>query len=241
MTPLETTLSGCICGDKLCSIPYGLCHCGCGRKVSLEVQTIMKKSVIKGQPRRYVFGHGTRERRSESRQVIVDGVQCRTVPLTQGQVAIVDEEDYERATVHLWFAHWNKNIRGYYARCSIGGRLVGLHSFILGDLGGLLPDHVNGDSLDNRRCNLRPATHSENQCNTKTYTSNRTGFRGVHQHSQTGAYVAQISFQRKTHHLGCFKTAEGASKRYEEKRAELHGQFKRMKKKAPGLMLKESV
>ena len=56
MTP-ETSLALCLCGDPNCHIPYGTCHCGCGRKTSPAKQTDTTKGIRKGQPRRFLPLH----------------------------------------------------------------------------------------------------------------------------------------------------------------------------------------
>lgn len=61
----------------------------------------------------------------------------------------------------------------------------------------------------------------------------------MYKHSQTGAYVAQISFENTTYSLGCFDAPEKASEVYEAKRAELHKEFRR--KSAPNVHLKEAA
>lgn len=67
-------------------------------------------------------------------------------------------------------------------------------------------DHINGRPGDNRLCNLRVVTNQENQRNRKLPDNNSTGAVGVTVHTQTGAYVARIKVDRKTHHLGAFET-----------------------------------
>lgn len=123
-------------------IPRGLCQCGCGRATKIWSQSINSRGIRKGDFRDYVSGHGRRcQRRVESKIVVVEGVECRTVPLTKGQVAIVDLEDYERVAAHLWFAHWNKHINGFYARRNYGGTMQGMHAFIMNVEEGKIPDH----------------------------------------------------------------------------------------------------
>ena len=79
----------------------------------------------------------------------------REIPLTRGKAAIVDDEDYESLSLH----HWSCSKTGYAMRgFREGGKMVYLkmHHAILGKpLQGYVVDHINGDRLDNRRCNLR--------------------------------------------------------------------------------------
>ena len=78
-------------------------------------------------------------------------------------------------------------------------------------------DHINQDSLDNRICNLRLVSHSENNWNASGRLSNNTsGFRGVYKHKQSGKWAACMSVHGKTKHLGVFSSPQEASKAYEE-------------------------
>jgi hypothetical protein len=80
-------------------------------------------------------------------------------------------------------------------------------------------DHINGDKADNRWCNLRAATSSQNARNRRV--ANRTGFKGVT--PWQGRYRAQIN--RK--HIGMFDTAEEAGRAYDVEARKQHGEFYR--------------
>jgi HNH endonuclease len=96
----------------------------------------------------------------------------KRIPLTQGKYALVDDEDLQRLSQFKWHANGRK-----------GGKLYALnlhtkmHRFILNAPKGVFVDHRNGDTLDNRRCNLRFATWGENSRN--RVFRNRSGYRGV--------------------------------------------------------------
>lgn len=80
---------------------------------------------------------------------------------------------------------------------------------------GLEVDHINGDPLDNRRCNLRAVTHQHNQWN-------RTQARGTKFCAHTGKFVAQIGVDQKKISLGYFKTEEEAHRAYLDAKTRLH-------------------
>jgi len=89
------------------------------------------------------------------------------IELTQGHVAIVSSEDYDRVAQHSWHTHRTKskdkqNTGGPYARSNIDGKKVYLHRFILGAKGKNHVDHLNFDTLDNRRQNLKECSAKEN-------------------------------------------------------------------------------
>lgn len=77
-------------------------------------------------------------------------------------------------------------------------------------------DHINMDRSDNRFCNLREATKSENMQNRPKQKNNTTGFKGVSRHHDGKRFTAQIHRNRKKMHLGVFNTAEEAHAAYAE-------------------------
>lgn len=86
------------------------------------------------------------------------------VPLTRGQVAIIDAEDAEIVLPYKWCATSD----GSYAVSNFGnGCLVYLHRFLLSAPPGFEVDHVDGNGLNNRRSNLRLATRGQNRQNSR--------------------------------------------------------------------------
>ena len=85
-------------------------------------------------------------------------------------------------------------------------------------------DHINGIRHDNRICNLREATRTENLINGKISPRNTTGYKGVSL-DNNGDYRARISLNKKQIYLGLFKTPEEAHKAYLEKAKEFYGEF----------------
>lgn len=86
-------------------------------------------------------------------------------------------------------------------------------------------DHINHNKTDNRICNLRKATIAENLRNRNRQLNNTTGFKGVSKISKTGKFRAQIKFNGKKKHLGCFLTADAAHDAYKSAASKLHGEF----------------
>ena len=86
-------------------------------------------------------------------------------------------------------------------------------------------DHINGDRSDNRLCNLRQATRSQNLINSKLSSRNSSGFRGVSWCSAKQKWDARIYSATKLRLLGRFKTKEEAIAAYAAAAAELHGDF----------------
>lgn len=151
------------------------------------------------------------------------------ISMTQGKIAIIDAEDGKKVLPYKWttLKIYNRKREMFYARRTVRlesgkQKTVLLHRFILDAPHGLEVDHINGDSLDNRRCNLRLATVSQNSCNAQRL-ANKTGFRGVTK--QWGKFYSRIVFQGKRFHLGSYFTAEEAALAYDSKAVELHKEF----------------
>lgn len=163
----------------------------------------------------------------------------REIPLTQGQVALVDIEDYEWLNGYTWCAAWNEHTSSFYAIRSLKltpGRngknyTVRMHREIMG-LERFDPrrvDHVEpSQTLDNRRFNLRIATLEQNMHNRRMNKNNKTGFKGVYLVRATGLYGSSVGFSGKTYHCGFFSSAIEASEARSVKAQELHGEYARL-------------
>lgn len=96
-------------------------------------------------------------------------------------------------------------------------------------------DHINGDPSDNRVCNLRLATKTENHANSKRYKNNKSGFKGVHFHAQSGKWRAVVRLNRKNNHIGLFRTKEDAAAAYLIAATKLFGEFATSGDRSPSL------
>lgn len=88
-----------------------------------------------------------------------------------------------------------------------------------------LIDHIDQNKSNNAWSNLRLATHQQNQWNKGSGVRNKSGFVGVHRHTQNPTWVAQIAVNGRTVHLGSFGSAEAAAKVRREAELRAHGQF----------------
>jgi hypothetical protein len=152
----------------------------------------------------------------------------KRIPLTQNKEALVDDDDYERLARFKWTAF--RPYRTYYAVRWVGKgkqkRGVYMHREILGAKSrNEKVDHQNGNGLDNRRKNLRIATHSQNLYNRGRPKQNTSGFKGVSWDTKTGKWVAQLWFDKRRLVLGYFTNKLKAANAYKNKARELHGEF----------------
>jgi hypothetical protein len=146
------------------------------------------------------------------------------IPLTQGQVAIIDASDYHLVNGRLWQAHWAPCIRSFYAESC--GRLK-MHRVVLGlSLRHELADHRNHDTLDNRRNNLRVVSSTENKRNGSKPRVGSSRFKGVSWCRKCRRWRAQIRMsQSRRIALGFFSKEEDAARAYDASARELFGQF----------------
>lgn|SRR3990167_2229620 len=149
----------------------------------------------------------------------------KKIPLSRGHFAIVDDEDYE--WLNQW--KWYKSPAGYAVRnnARINGKqkAVFMHKVILNVPNNLQGDHINHNTLDNRRENLRIATHSQNMMNRKMQINNTSGFRGVGWKKRDNRWAAYIKVNQKFIHLGHFKEKNEAVKVRDQAALKYHGSF----------------
>lgn len=134
-----------------------------------------------------------------------------TVPLNKGLVAIVDDDDLDAVNnAGRWYAVRKES--GFYACRAFGKNdRTYLHRWLLSPAPGLVVDHINGNTLDNRRENLRAVSQANNIRNRAGCQSNsKSGVRGVYWHAQRGKWAAKARENRKNIHLGLFATIEDA-------------------------------
>ena len=91
--------------------------------------------------------------------------------------------------------------------------------------GSLEVDHINGDTLDNRKTNLRLATHKQNSCNRRTQKNNKAGARGVCWAKEQRKWKSFIRNNGKRMHLGYFDNLEDAKMAYYTAAKRYHKEF----------------
>ncbi len=148
---------------------------------------------------------------------------AKLIPLTQGQFAIVDADDYEELSRYKW--HVNKGGRTYYARSQKKGKDIKMHRLIMGAPKGLFVDHINHNGLDNRKQNMRLCTRLENIRNQLPRRGGSSQYKGVGWHKKTKKFVARITYKGKRTSLGYYDDEIEAAKAYDKKAKELFGEF----------------
>jgi len=150
------------------------------------------------------------------------------IKLSDEYQAIIDTADFDLVSIYNWYPSIRKykNTRKCYAIAVSKKKMISMSRLIMKAPRNLEVDHINGDSLDNRRCNLRLATRFENARNVKLRSDNRTGYKGVTPFN--GGYAARIEVNKIAFTIGVFATAIEAAKAYDDVAKKLHKEFCRL-------------
>ncbi|KKN33958.1 hypothetical protein LCGC14_0798400 [marine sediment metagenome] len=138
----------------------------------------------------------------------------KRIPLSQGQFAIIDDEDYTEISQYKWYARLNPHTQSYYAQRNV--LLIDKKRTVIQMSRSLLMlcygdkrqvDHINHNTLDNRRKNLRIVTNQQNHFN-------RKAAKGYHWNVQFKKYKAKITLSEHDTFLGYHDTPESARLAY---------------------------
>jgi hypothetical protein len=153
----------------------------------------------------------------------------KLITISQGRTVKVDDEDYEFLNQYKW----HLTSKGYAARRrhypssrkDQKFKIFLMHRVVMFADEPYQVDHWNGDTLDNRKDNLRICTPTQNRGNVNVQSNSTTGYKGVSFEKSIGRYRAYINFQGERHNLKTFKTPEEAAQVYNAKAKELFGEF----------------
>jgi len=153
----------------------------------------------------------------------------KRIPLSQGLCAIVSDHDCGHLNRWKWTAWHCGKVRYAYRKTSraTGQRNIFMHRVVANRMG--VPagrvDHVDGNGLNNCRSNLRFATQSQNGMNRSKPRTNKSGYKGVSETTNSDRWRARIGVRGKEKHLGTFNTPKEAARAYDRAATELHGVF----------------
>jgi hypothetical protein len=151
----------------------------------------------------------------------------KEIKLTQGKVALVDDEDFEYLNQFKWYAVWHRHT--YYAMrhdsLRNGGKQLQMHRIILGVTDPkILGEHQDHDGLNNQRYNLRSCTNQQNQMNSNSLTGS-SRFKGVSWDKYKKKWRATIIFNGRQYYLGLSLSELEMAEAYNRKAKELFGEF----------------
>lgn len=153
--------------------------------------------------------------------------EVKKIKLTQGKYALVDAKNFEELNRYKWYYGG----RGYAIRFSISKgkrKLIIMHRVINKTPKNKDTDHINGDKLDNRECNLRNCNEIQNQANSKITVAGTSKYRGVSfwlKHGKHPRYRASIKYKGKTYNLGDYIKEKDAAIAYNRGAKKYFGNF----------------
>ena len=146
--------------------------------------------------------------------------------IIKNDVIFYDEEDAPIISLHVWQVNIERNNK--YARTNVKGTSVRMHRLILGVTNpSIFVDHINGNTLDNRKCNLRLCSNAQNLHNRGANKNNPTKLKGV-TIFEKNYYRARITAFGKAIHLGLYKDPMAAAQAYNEAAIKYHGEFAKL-------------
>lgn len=149
----------------------------------------------------------------------------KNIPLTQGQVAIVDDNDFVELSEYNWYFH-----HGYAVRRGPRPikKMIPMQVHLMNPENGNVVDHINGNKLDNTKLNLRVCTVRQNHANTSIRSDNTSGYKGVSFDKFRNKFAASLSCDGKCHHAGRYETAEEAARAYDDCAKRYFGEFAKL-------------
>lgn len=156
------------------------------------------------------------------------------VNMNLGYCSIVDAIDADLAQLK-WYANGNEPLIYASGNAKVNGKwrnILRLHRMIMERIVGRnletaeFVDHIDLDTLNNRRSNLRLCTHAQNVMNKRRYASNKLGVKGVYK--RDGKFRAQIQVSGQKIMLGTYETIEQAQEAYRNAATKYHGEFARL-------------
>lgn len=159
----------------------------------------------------------------------------KEIELTQGKVALVDDEDYEWLSQRKWHTSGNYARRCYHYEYVDGRKkkiYVPMHREIMNADDDMVVDHINGNTFDNQKHNLRMCTHKENMTNQSVPKNSSTNLKGVHP-NRKGGYIVRIVVDGTLITIGTFDDKIAGANAYNHYATMYFGEYARLNNVEP--------
>lgn len=149
----------------------------------------------------------------------------KTIKLSKGYYAVVDDEDFERLNKFKWSYAYGYAIRTIKGNGEKKSQTIFMHNEVLEKINGMQTDHKNRNGLDNQKENLRHATESQNKANRSKRLGTVSGYTGVYFEKKTNRWRARYQAFNIRKTIGYFSTPEEAAMAYDKAMVEAFGEF----------------
>lgn len=199
---------------------YIKCKCDCGNETIVRLDAVKKGGTVScGCHKADACQQLGLSSKKYNDFYIKDGI-VHVVLNNSCNELLCDADDWARLKDYCW-----SEFNGYArARNPLDGQNVLFHKLVIKST---LVDHINGNGLDNRKCNLRAASKSQNAMNQKMRIDNTSGYKGIRP-LPSGNYTARITVNGKKVYLGTFKDIRNAIAAREQAEIEYFGEFRRV-------------
>lgn len=158
----------------------------------------------------------------------------KEIKISQGKIALVDDEDYDYLNQFKWYSHKADNkwyaIRSVYIKEIRDCKMIYMHRELM-NYPALKVDHIDHDGLNNQKANLRIATDSQNSANTTSRKNSSSKFIGVYYRpTKRKKWAACIRKHGKTKYIGSFDKQEDAALAYNTIAIQYFGEFASLNK-----------
>lgn len=173
------------------------------------------------------------KKKEQKSQVVVNVFEnYAEVLTTKDQWAKISIEDAAVISCYKWHADYNNHTNSFYAKSEIRDENgirhhVSMHRLIMNAKKGEIVDHINGNTMDDSRINLRIVTRCQNAQNHKMSSLNTSGTTGVTYRKENGKWRAYYSLNGKKHYLGDYLSKEEAIEAREKVIENAYGDFRR--------------